>query len=48
MLANGDQKSAIEIALLKGNYSMSIDPEFPTNHIVICKNKYQMVLIQLL
>jgi hypothetical protein len=35
MLANGNQKSANEIALLRGYYSMSIDLEIPNNHVVI-------------
>ena len=48
MLANGNQKSANEIALLRRYYSMSIDPEIPNNHVVICKNKYQMLFILLL
>lgn len=48
MLANGNQKSANEIALLRRYYSMSIDPEIPNNNVVICKNKYQMLFILLL
>ena len=48
MLANGNQKSANEIALLRGYYSMSIDPEIPNNHVLIYKNKYQMLFILLL
>lgn len=48
MLAKGNQKSENEIALLRGYYSMNIDPEIPNNHVVICKNKYQMVFILLL
>jgi hypothetical protein len=48
MLANGNQKSENEIALLRGYYSMNIDPENPNNHVVIYKNKYQMLFNLLL
>ena len=48
MLANGNQKSANEIALLRRYYSMSMYSEIPNNHVVICKNKYQMLFILLL